>query len=83
MSSTPGVVITPPHLIRDAIKRQVETVLLGIETGKTGALVAVATQDGVNLAVAHRFKQRWEVTAWIGKSWKGGTDLGAQVTKTW
>ena len=80
-----GVIVTPGSDIRGAIRAEVAKVLAEIPPDKTGAIVAVATPRGVNLAVAAKTAQGWEVAAWIGKSWGQGSavDYGAQVKKTW
>ena len=79
-----GAMVTPPAFISDSIKRHVDAVLAEIPEGKNGAVVAVATMDGVNFAVAHRNAAKtWEVTVWAGKEWRGGVTAGAQVKHMW
>lgn len=80
-----GVVVTPPGMIRSAIKLEVDRALADIPKDKNGAMVAVATPAGVNLAIAAKTGNGWEVVGWIGKSWAAGSkiDYGAQVKKTW
>lgn len=80
----PGVIVTPPSQIRASIKTQVDAALADIPPEKTGALVAVSTPVGVNLAVAARLRTGWTIAAWVGKNWRGpAVDFGTQVTKTW
>lgn len=79
-----GVIETPPDRIRAAIRLKVEEALAEIPKDKSGAIVAVATQDGVNLAVAHKGPMGWTVAAWVGKRWGAkGTDVGAQIKTSW
>lgn len=73
----------PPGPIAAMIKSQVHQVLAEIPDGKNGALVAVGTAEGINLAVAHRTGDHFTVVAWIGKSWTGPLDGGASVRATW
>ena len=79
-----GVMVTPPEMISASIKRHVEQALAEIPPGKSGAMVAVATTDGVNLVFAHRTATDWEVAAWVGKQWRNKDLLaGVAVKKTW
>ena len=83
INKLPGAMVTPPDLIRASIKQAVDRALADIPPGRSGALVAVATLDGVNLAVAHKADD-WEIVAWVGKSWQSDAfSAGAQVKKTW
>lgn len=77
--------VVPTSHIRESIRTEVAKVLAEVPPGKTGAMVAVATPVGVNLAVAAKMENGWEVVGWVGKSWGKGKaiDYGAQVKKTW
>lgn len=91
MSDTPGVQHSigslppvPPGPIASMLKQQVHQALSEIPEGKQGALVAVATESGVNLVVAHRSRDgRWTANAWIGKEWTKPVSAGANVKLTW
>ena len=83
-NSQHGAIVTPPSMIRDTIKRKVDEALADIPPGKRGALVAVATEAGVNIAIAHRDPASgWQVAAWVGRNWSGAVSAGAEVKKTW
>ena len=91
MSDTPGVVHSigplppvPAGPIASMLKQQVHAALAEIPEGKQGALVGIATEHGVNLAVAHRSKDgRWVTAAWIGKDWQGPIRGGVEVRAVW
>jgi hypothetical protein len=76
----PGVVLAPPELISDAIKMAVANVLAAIPSDKHAAIVGIATRSGVNLAVAYRLDDRFEVAAWVGKAgWDHPLGAGVQL----
>jgi hypothetical protein len=92
MTMSPGGVVhhlgpAPPLLpgpIASSIKSAVHDALRLIPPDKNGALVAVATENGVNLAVAHRSGSgNFEVAAWIGKSWGEALSGGAAIRASW
>jgi hypothetical protein len=83
MADDKGVVEVPLVAISASIERHVQRALAEVPAGKNGALVAVATEGGVNLAVAHRAGDDWTVAAWIGKDWRGPVEGGAYVKRTW
>lgn len=64
----PGVVTMPPESVHQSIKAQVDAALAGVKAGRTMAILNVHTHKGVNLAVAHRFSDHFEVVAYVGKS---------------
>ena len=75
----PGVVVTPATQIGDGIQLAVANVLAGLPPDAHGAIVGIATREGLNLAFAYRVGKGFEVGAWVGKS--GWTQpLGAGVT---
>jgi hypothetical protein len=76
-----GVVVAPSSAIHLDIKRQVAQVLEGVEPGETMAVVNVRTGSGVNLAVAHKFNDEWQVDLWVGKSgWDKPIEYGATLS---
>lgn len=91
MADTPGVVHSigslppvPPGPIASMLKAQVHAALAEIPEGKQGALVAVATESGVNLVVAHRVGEKFRVAAWIGKSgWDKPINGGVEIRASW
>ena len=77
---TPGVVIAPPHMISDSTKSAVATVLAAIPPDKRGAIIGIATGAGMNVAVAVKVGDHFQVEAWIGKSgWDQPLDRGVAV----
>lgn len=83
MPDRAGVVIAPARVISDSIKAAVDRTLGELPPGTHGAIVGIATDKGVNLAIAHRSDHGWEVAAYIGKTWTGPIEGGAFVKKTW
>lgn len=83
----PGVVWspTPPSGLSQSIARAVERVATTIPEGKSGGLVAIATERGANLAFVHRLGEFVQVTAWVGKSgWdSSGVEVGAEMLLVW
>lgn len=75
--SAPGPELVPS--ITASIRRAVES----LPAGSRGAIVGVATQDGVNAAIVARFDHGWDVQAWVGKRWAGPLEAGVQVQKVW
>lgn len=63
-----GVVTVAPKSVHQSIKSQVDAALQGVKAGKTMAILNVTTESGVNLAIAHRINEHFEVVSWIGKS---------------
>lgn len=72
----------PPHLIADA-SRVIAQMTKDFPTGTRGAVVALATDAGVNAAVVHRVGNRFVVASWIGKTWTGKIEAGGAVQVTW
>jgi hypothetical protein len=85
MSEQPGVVVTPPHLIGDSIKRHVEATLGTIPPGKGHvAELSITLESGVNVAYAARIHDgpragEWDVVAYVGKNWNGPIQGGVNV----
>lgn len=73
----------PPGPIASMLKQQVHQALSEIPEGKQGALVAVATESGVNLVMAHRVDDKWTAAAWVGKTWDQPISAGAYVKASW
>jgi len=79
-----GVAFTQPpdHLIPD-ISASIAKAVAALPQGKSGALVGVATNAGVNAAVVAKVNDVWTIQAFIGKTWKGPVTGGAQILATW
>jgi hypothetical protein len=63
-----GVVTVPARAVHIDIQQEVAAVLQGVEPGKTMAVLNLRTSRGVNLAIAHKFNDRWTTALWVGKS---------------
>lgn len=76
-------VVTQPNIsisasIRDAVARE----LGALPPDAKGAIVAVATTRGVNLAFAYKLDAGWNVAAYVGKSgWDRPIEGGVVVQK--
>jgi hypothetical protein len=49
---------------------------------RRGAVVAVATNDGVKAAIVARVGDDWQVQGWVEKPWEGSFTYGATVLFT-
>lgn len=75
-----GVVTVAPQSVHQTIKAQVEDALRGVKEGKTMAVLNVKTGSGLNLAIAHKLNDHFEVVTWVGKSgWQKPIDGGVSV----
>jgi hypothetical protein len=68
--------------LRD-VEAQIGRALAALPADAKGALVGIATAEGVNAAVVTRVGAGWDVAVWIGKSWSAPAVGGAVVRKTW
>jgi hypothetical protein len=84
LASKPGVAFTDPpaKLILD-VSRHINEVLATLPADTQGAIVAVGTDRGINVAVVHKVNDRFAVSAWIGKDWGSKVTGGAMVRATW
>lgn len=72
----PGVVVLPPPAVHLDIHTQVQKFLKAeLKDGQTMAMLSLTTDQGLNLAIAHKekvtegfFEGDWIVESWIGKS---------------
>jgi hypothetical protein len=85
--SRPGVAITPPTMIADSIKREVDRVLNQLPETKAFVRIDVEVARGTNVVFGYRdtFDGKWKVAAggWIGKDWSmpaKGWNAGASIT---
>lgn len=90
-----AVVATPQHTISSQLKAQVDKVLAPLDEDRSvqTVILGIATEKGVNLAVASRVgdgPNPWEIGAWIGKSgweqplregWEGGVAIRKVVRR--
>lgn len=80
----PTAVVLPTgpvtRLDREAIERALSDL---IPAGKTGALIGVATHEGMVLGVAARVNQTWTVGAEVEKRWGGRVTGRVMVVGAW
>lgn len=69
-----------PSALQTAVRAAVTDI---VPEGKNGALVAVATTQGIKVAVAARVGNGWEVVGVLEKPHDGPLAGAAQVTKVW
>lgn len=80
-----GVQFQPPPVeLQPAIQKAIAHAVASIPPGKSGALVGIANDYGVNAAVVAKLGAAWEVQAWIGKSWRAkDLQYGGQIKAVW
>lgn len=82
--TAPGVAFNPPPpSLLDQAMAVVHQTAAQLPAGAQGGVIAVATPNGWNAAIVHRAGERFEVGAWIGKSWAGGLTGGGAVKVSW
>lgn len=69
-----------PSALQSAVRAAVTDI---VPEGKNGALVAVATTQGIKVAVAARGSNGWEVVGVLEKLHDGPLTGAAMVTKAW
>ena len=69
-----------PSALQSAVRAAVTDI---VPEGQNGALVAVATTQGIKVAVAARFGGGWEVVGVLEKPHDGPLTGAAQVIRTW
>lgn len=75
--SDKGVALNIPDFdFQRSISQEVNKYLDG--TSHKGALLTVATTEGVNVIAVTRIKEKFEVSAWIGKKWGAPLDGGVR-----
>ena len=80
VATVPGPMV--PTTISASIRSSVAAVLGDLPKDAKGAIVGVATEKGMNLAVAYKLDSGWSVGAWVGKSgWKQPVAGGVVVQK--
>jgi hypothetical protein len=83
--TTRGVAfLEPPAALQPSIRAAIADAVASIPPGRSGALVSVVTETGVNAAIVARLGEHWDVQAWIGKDWHtAGVTYGARVRTSW
>lgn len=82
----PGVAYTlgPPPGVAASITKAVQDAIAQVPADRSGAILGVATERGMNLVIAQRVNSHLQVTAWVGKSgWDQPTTGGAAVRVVW
>ncbi len=73
----------PPAELITAVNGQISAALASLKPGSNGALVAIATQSGVNGAIVAKLPHGWSTVAWLGKTWSGPLEGGVAVKAEW
>ena len=73
----------PPAPILGAMLRQIDAQIALLPADANGAVVAVATEAGINAAIVHRVGSRFQVAGFIGKRWSTPVEGGASVKFSW
>lgn len=78
------VQMTPPPLdLADAVRTKAVQIAGELGPQNRGAVVAVATTKGVNLAVMARMSGHWFVQGYIAKEWGQPLEAGGGVQLKW
>lgn len=80
----PGVAYNPPPIEAiPSIHAAIDAAVKELPEGTHGGLFAVANETGVNAAIVTKTNSGWQIEAYIGRTWKGSTNYGVNVMKTW
>lgn len=85
VAAASGVSFTPPPAdVLPAVNGSISAALASLKPGSKGAIVAIATQTGVNAAVVSVLPDGFTVHAYIGKQWgQPGATFGAAIRREW
>jgi len=79
-----GVSFTePPAEIFPSVMAAVHEAIGKLSPEARGAMIGVVNTHGANAVVVAKMPHGWAVQAFIGKSWSGPVDYGANVIKEW
>lgn len=67
----------------DQVQHAIDETLVGVDTGTKGALVVVATTEGVKAAVVHRIDNHWQIGLFGEWHASDGFKAGAKVQAQW
>lgn len=73
----------PPAERLPSIMAAVNDAVAKMSPDAKAAMIGVANKQGANAVFILRTDNGWSAEAWIGKTWKGDLDYGAQVKKEW
>lgn len=84
-AASSGVAFTPPPAdLLPAVNGSISAALASLKPGSKGALVAIATQTGINAAIVSVLPPGFAVHAYIGKQWgEPGATFGAAIRREW
>jgi hypothetical protein len=79
-----GVKFTePPPNVFPSVMAAVKEAIGQLSPDARGAMIGVVNTHGANAVVVTRLPHGFEAQIWIGKSWKGPLDYGANIIREW
>jgi len=79
-----GVSFTePPAEILPSVMAAVHEAIGKLSPEARGAMIGVVNTHGANAVVVAKLGHGWETQVWVGKSWGGPLDYGANILKEW
>lgn len=79
-----GVSFTePPPDVFPSVMAAVKDAIGKLSPDAKGAMIGVVNTHGANAVVVAKLKGGFQIQAWIGKSWHGPVDYGANILKEW
>lgn len=79
-----GVSFTaPPPDAMPSVMAAVKDAIGKLSPDARGAMIGVVNTHGANAVVVAKLKGGFQVTAFIGKTWSGPLEYGANVIKEW
>lgn len=73
----------PPPERLPSINAAVADAVAKMSPDAKAALIGVANKSGANAVFVLRTDHGWTADMWIGKTWKGDLDYGAEIKKEW
>lgn len=79
-----GVVMSSPPLeVYAKTNTMIRDAVASLGENEHGALVWVATTEGVNIAVVHKVNSNMDITAYVGKTWGAPLQAGIAARIHW
>jgi hypothetical protein len=75
--------IPPPIEAIPSIHAAIDTAFKELPAGSKGGLFMVVNETQANAAIVTTVGNGWKIETYIGKTWKGSTNYGANVMKVW
>lgn len=69
--------------LSDAALKELNSQLAAIPSGKRGALLAIADQNGVRAQLAAKINDNWELAGEVGREWTGPITGQVMVQGSW